>query len=152
MSIAHCSDMALRAMQAALLLLLFTPASGVLAGEISTVVSGKSFHIGSDRDWNENNFGLGVEYQRATQSRLKYELLANAFRDSQDDISYMAGGGLHRNVFSSRRLDGLYVDIGVNAFLMTRQTFNDGRPFPGVLPSLTLIVAQMAVARRWCRR
>jgi len=64
--------------------------------------------------------------------------MANGFRDSNEEMSYMAGGGLHRNLFETDRLRGFYVDAGLNAFLMTRKDVNDNRPFPGILPSLTV--------------
>ncbi len=50
----------------------------------------------------------------------------------------MAGAGLHRTLFATDRLNGLYLDAGINAFLMTRKDVNDNRPFPGALPSLSL--------------
>jgi len=108
------------------------------AGEFSAVFNGKSFHIGADQDWNEDNYGLGLEYEFSSTSRWKKKLIANGFRDSNDKMSYMAGGGLHRNLFATDRLRGFYVDAGINAFLMTRQDVNDNAPFPGVLPSLTV--------------
>ena len=108
------------------------------AGEFSAIINGKSYHIGASQDWNEANYGLGVEYEFASQSRWKSRLMANGFRDSSDEMSYMAGGGLHRNLYASDRLNGLYVDAGVNAFLMTRKDLDNGKPFPGVLPSLTI--------------
>ena len=119
-------------------MVLLAPATGVMAGDLSAVINGKSFHVGSDKDWNENNVGLGVEYQFATKSRWKTLLIAGGFRDSEENLSYMAGAGVHRNIYSSHRLDGLYVDIGLNVFLMTREYVNDGRPFPGALPSLSV--------------
>ena len=64
--------------------------------------------------------------------------MANSFRDSNDGMSYMAGGGLHRRLFETERLAGFYVYAGLNAFLMTREDVNDNKPFPGVLPSLTV--------------
>ena len=64
--------------------------------------------------------------------------MANGFRDSNEDMSYMVGAGLHRNLYETERLNGFYVDAGLNAFLMTRRDVNDNRPFPGVLPSITL--------------
>ena len=48
--------------------------TGVSAGEISAVLNGKSYHVGSTEDWNENNYGLGFEYQFATTSRWKKRL------------------------------------------------------------------------------
>ncbi len=126
------------ALRTLLTLFLLLPVSGAFAGDLSMVINGKSYHVGSRKDWNENNYGLGFEYQLDTQTRWKPVTMANAFRDSRQNMSYMAGGGLHRNLLSSRRFDGLYVDVGLNVFLMTRKFVNDGKPFPGALPSLTV--------------
>lgn len=108
------------------------------AGEWSAVINGKAFHLGSQRDWNEENYGLGLEYQLQSNTPWKFVFMGNGFRDSEKNMSYMAGGGLHRTIFSSRHLNGLYVDVGLNAFMMTRQDVNNGRPFPGALPSMTV--------------
>ncbi len=118
------------------LLTVLAPAS--MAGEWSAILNGRSIHIGAAEDWNENNLGLGVEYQFASESRWKTILMANGFRDSNKSMSYMAGAGLHRTLFDTPRLGDFYVDIGINAFVMTREDVNDNRPFPGVLPSLTI--------------
>ena len=118
--------------------LLLLPATPVLAGEVSAVINGKSFHVGATEDWNEDNFGLGVEYQFASESRWKTLLFANGFSDSSENMSYMLGAGLHRNLFASDRLRGFYIDAGINAFFMTREDINNNRPFPGALPSLTI--------------
>lgn len=126
------------AIRTVLTLMLLPSAHTVVAGELSTVINGKSYHIGSDQDWNEENYGLGLEYQFDTESRWKSLLMANGFRDSEKNMSYMAGGGLHRNLYSSERGGGLYLDLGLNVFLMTREDVNDGRPFPGALPSMTV--------------
>lgn len=109
-----------------------------MAGELNAVLNGRSIHIGATEEWNENNLGLGVEYQFATESRWKTSVMANGFRDSNDSMSYMAGAGLHYTLFDTHRLSDFYVDVSVNAFLMTRKDVNDNRPFPGVLPSLTI--------------
>jgi hypothetical protein len=108
------------------------------AGEFSTVINGKSYHLNASEDWNGDNYGLGLEYEFATETRWKKRLMANGFRDSNDQMSYMAGGGLHRNLYSGDHLKGLYVDAGINAFLMTRKDINDNRPFPAALPSVTV--------------
>ncbi len=117
---------------------LVLPAGTSFAGDLSAVFSGKSYHLGSEKDWNENNYGFGVEFEFATASRWKPVLMANGFRDSVDNMSYMAGAGLHRSLYVTRRLGGLYVDVGLNAFVMTRDNVNDGRPFPGALPSVSI--------------
>ena len=122
-----------------LLVTLLTVAwSAAHAGEYSAIVNGRSFHIGASQDWNENNLGLGIEYEFATETRWKKRLMANGFRDSDENMSYMIGAGLHRNLYQTERLRGFYVDTGLNVFLMTREDVNDNRPFPGVLPSLTV--------------
>jgi len=121
-----------------LLVLLAFPLSPALAGDLSTVFNGKSYHIGATQDWNENNYGLGLEYTFKRDSRWKPQLMANGFRDSNEDMSYMVGGGLHRNLYITDRLNGFYVDAGINAFIMTRTDVNNNKPFPGALPSLTV--------------
>lgn len=113
----------------------FSPA---VAGSLSAILNGKSFHLGASQDWNEDNYGLGIEYEFASQSRWKSRLMANGFRDSTEEMSYMAGAGLHRNLYSTNRWSGFYLDAGINAFLMTRQDVNDNKPFPGALPSITV--------------
>lgn len=107
-------------------------------GELSAVINGKSFHLNASEDWNENNLGFGIEYQFASQSRWKTIVMANGFRDSSDNTSFMAGAGLHRNLYATDRFQGLYVDAGINAFVMTRKDVDENRPFPGALPSLTI--------------
>ncbi len=119
-------------------LVVVVPTSPASADKLSVVVNGISYHVDSSYDWNENNYGLGIEYQLSSQSRWKTITMANGFRDSNDEMSYMAGVGLHRRFVESERLAGFYLDVGLNAFLMTRRDVNDNRPFPGILPSLTV--------------
>ena len=121
-----------------LLILLALPLSPALAGDLSTVFNGKSYHVGASQDWNENNYGLGLEYTFERQSRWKPRVMANGFRDSNEDMSYMLGGGLHRNLYTTDRMNGFYFDAGIDAFVMTRTDVNDNKPFPGALPSLTV--------------
>lgn len=119
-------------------LLIVAPFSTAMAGNFNAVLNGRSIHIDATQDWNEDNVGLGVEYQFATESRWKKQVMVNGYRDSNEDMSYMAGAGLHRNLFATDRLNGFYVDAGINAFLMTRRDVNDNRPFPGAVPSLSI--------------
>ena len=121
-----------------LMLVVVAPTSSAIADKLSAIVNGRSYHVDSSYDWNENNVGLGVEYQFPSRSRWKTVTMVNGFRDSNDEMSYMAGAGLHRRLLESERLAGLYFDVGLNAFLMTRKDVNDNRPFPGILPSLTV--------------
>ena len=107
------------------------------AGQLSAIVNGKSFHVGALQDWNENNYGFGLEYEFSSESQWKWKVMANGFVDSLDNLSYMVGGGLHRRILENARFQGVYFDIGLNAFLMVRDDVNDDRPFPGALPSIS---------------
>ncbi len=118
-----------------LVLALAQPAA---AGTLNAIINGKSYHVDASRDWNESNYGLGLEYQFDSTSRWRASAMANGFRDSNDHMSYMAGGSLHRRLFDSPRAGGLYLDVGLTAFVMTRDDVNGNRPFPGLLPSLSL--------------
>ena len=117
-------------------LLFAVPSSPAFAGTLSAVVNGKSYHLNSSYDWNENNYGFGLEHQFEQKSPWRTIAMANGFRDSTDNMSYMAGAGLHRRIFETHKLAGFYVYAGLNAFFMTRQDVNDGKPFPGILPSI----------------
>ena len=118
-------------------LLTALPMSSAMAGKLSAVINGKSYHVNSTYKWNEDNYGLGAEYEFASKSRWKKTAMANGFRDSNNTMSYMAGAGLHRRLFETDRLSGFYIDAGINAFVMTREDVNNNKPFPGVLPSLS---------------
>lgn len=126
------------ALSTLIVLLIALPLSSAMAGELHGIINGKSFHVGATEDWNENNYGLGLEYQFDTQSRWKTQLMANALVDSNEDMSYMVGGGVHRNLIATDRLHGFYLDAGINVFLMTRTDVNDNQPFPGALPSIAV--------------
>lgn len=129
------SPIALFTVGALLAVLSVTPPA--IAGELSTIINGKSYHINSTYDWNEDNYGIGAEYVFSTESRWKKSVVANGFRDSNKDMSYMAGAGLHRRLIESDRLAGFYVDAGLTAFVMTRKDVDNNRPFPGILPTLS---------------
>ncbi len=117
---------------------LFLTVAPTVAGELSAIVNGKSYHVNSSHDWNEDNYGVGLEYRFASRSRWYFTAMANGFRDSNSEMSYMAGGGLHRRLFEWQRYGRVYMDVGLNAFLMTRHDVNDNRPFPGMLPSISV--------------
>ena len=116
------------------LILVSSPAR---AGKSHAIVNGKSYHFNSSYQWNENNYGFGLEHEFEQTSAWKKVVMANGFRDSTDNMSYMAGAGLHRRLYETDKLAGFYVYAGLNAFLMTREdTGNDA--FPGILPSVSV--------------
>lgn len=121
-----------------LLLLTVTIPTEALAEGASAVLNGRSIHFDSSYDWNENNTGVGFEYDLSSGSAWRTTMMASAFRDSTDKMSYMAGAGVHRRLYESDHLSGFYVDAGINAFLMVRDDVGRSRPFPGLLPSFTV--------------
>ncbi len=112
--------------------------SAANAGTFNAVINGKSYHFNSTHDWNENNLGLGIEHEFASQSKWRTTVMANGFRDSTDNMSYMVGAGLHRRLFETEKLSGFYISAGLNAFIMTRDDVDDSKPFPGILPSVSI--------------
>ena len=120
---------------ATLLSLLSSPA---FAGKFSAVVNGKSYHLNSSYQWNENNYGFGVEHEFTQKSAWRKIAMANGFRDSTNNMSYMAGAGLHRRIYETDELAGFYIYAGLNAFVMTREDVNGNKPFPGILPSVSI--------------
>src|SRR5690625_3153823 len=129
----------------AVLLAFFGVASPAFAQDWSLVVNGKAIHVNSSKDWNEQNWGLGLEREFDTQSRWVKVALVNGFKDSQNEMSYMAGGGIKRRFQLDALSEDLFVDIGVIGFLMTRQDVNDNRPFPGLLPAVTVGTKRLAL-------
>ena len=119
-------------------LLVALSSSPAFAGKTSAVVNGKSYHIDSSYDWNENNYGFGVEHAFTQKSAWKKVVMANGFRDSTYNMSYMAGAGLHHRIYETDRFAGFYVYAGLSAFVMTRDDVNNGEPFPGILPSISI--------------
>lgn len=109
------------------------------------VINGKAIHVDSSYDWNERNWGLGFEREFDSQTRWVKVALGSGFLDSMNVMSYMGGGGLKRRFHFPGHANGLYVDLGAVGFLMSRKDINDYRPFPGVLPTVTIGSRHVAV-------
>ena len=118
--------------------LLSLSSAPAFAGKFSAVVNGKSYHFNSSYQWNENNYGFGVEHEFTQKSAWRKVAMANGFRDSTNNMSYMAGAGLHRRIYETDELAGFYIYAGLNAFVMTREDVNGNKPFPGILPSISI--------------
>ena len=113
-------------------------------GAWDVVFNGRAVHMNAAKDWNEDNWGLGVEREFVSDTSPWVKVaLANGFQDSMGDPSYMAGGGIKRRFRPGA--DDFYVDVGGIAFLMTRERVNGNRPFPGVLPAATFGFKRVAV-------
>jgi hypothetical protein len=107
------------------------------------VLNGRAVHINAAENWNEENWGIGIEREFSSTGPWIKVALANAFDDSMGNPSYMAGGGLKRRFHI--RSDDFYVDVGAVAFFMTRDGVNGNDPFPGVLPAATFGFKRVAL-------
>lgn len=107
------------------------------------VLNGRSVHMNAGERWNEDNWGLGIEREFKSTGPWVKVALANGFKDSLGNPSYMAGGGLKRRFYV--RSDDFYVDLGGIAFMMTRDGVNGDAPFPGVLPAATVGFKRVAL-------
>ena len=112
-------------------------------GAWDLVLNGRAVHVNAARDWNEDNWGLGFEREFASDTPWIKLALANGFKDSMGNPSYMAGGGIKRRFWV--RSDDLYVDLGGVAFMMKRENVHQNQPFPGVLPAATIGFKRVAV-------
>ncbi len=112
-------------------------------GDWDVVLNGRSVHVDAAHNWNEENWGLGVEREFNSDGRWVKVALANGFKDSAEHPSYMAGGGMKRRfrMFSNQA----YFDVGLIGFVMTREDVRHNQPFPGVLPAMTFGVRRVAV-------
>lgn len=107
------------------------------------VLNGRSVHMNAGHEWNEDNWGLGIEREFTSTGPWVKVALANGFKDSAGNPSYMAGGGLKRRFYLHS--DDFYVDLGGVAFLMTRDGVNGDAPFPGILPAATVGFKRVAL-------
>jgi hypothetical protein len=112
-------------------------------GDWDVVLNGRSIHVGAKKKWNEDNWGIGVEREFNSSGRWVTVALANGFKDSLDEPSYMAGGSIKRRFRMSS--DDWYFDVGVVCFIMTRADVDQHRPFPGALPAVTFGAKRVAV-------
>lgn len=115
------------------------------AGQWDIVLNGKSVHVGAEKAWNESNWGLGFEHEFNPEARWVKVALGNGFRDSDDQLSYMAGGGLKRRFRLPVGERRVHVDLGAVAFVMTRHDVDNNEPFPGLLPAFSVGTRQFSV-------
>lgn len=115
------------------------------AGQWDIVLNGRSIHVDADKDWNESNYGLGIEHEFNPEARWVKVALGNGFRDSDNEMSYMGGGGIKRRFRLPVGQGRVHVDIGAIGFLMSRHDVNNNEPFPGVLPAFSVGTRRFSV-------
>jgi hypothetical protein len=122
----------------------FAATQPVLAqSDWGVVLNGRAVHVNAEKHWNEDNWGLGFEKEFNSSGHWVTAAVANGFKDSMYNPSYMAGASIKRRfrMLSNR----LYFDAGLVAFYMTRHDVRHNEPFPGALPAITFGSRRLAV-------
>jgi len=103
------------------------------ANELHLVLNGKAVHF-DNKDWNEENWGLGFEYHFEQKNSWIPFVAASAFLDSNEDVSKYLGGGAKKRYIINKKL---HFDLGLLGFVMTRKDHHDNRPFVAALPFIS---------------
>ena len=115
----------------------------VAEGDWGVVINGRSIHLNAEKHWNQENWGLGFEKELNSSARWVATAVANGFKDSMDNPSYMAGMSIKRRFRMPS--NHVYFDAGLVGFMMTRHDVRHNEPFPGALPTLTFGARRFAV-------
>jgi hypothetical protein len=115
-----------------------------MADTLNLIINGKAIHE-KDRNYNEENWGLGFEYNFEEKDKWINFINAGYFKDSLKNNSNYLGGGTKRRFLLSDDEDGWHFDLGVTAFIMTRKNFKNGNPFFGVLPYASIGTDRFAI-------
>ncbi len=116
------------------LLILACTLGKAAADDLQVIISGKAIHLGGPSDLNEDNFGLGLQYDFDTTSRWIPVINLATLRDSNDNLSTYIGAGTKRRFRLSPAPNPLNFDAGIIGLVMTRKGYNDGDPFFGAIP------------------
>ena len=109
-----------------------------LASEIHLIINGMAYHFERDKGYNENNYGVGFEYDFDRRGNWIPLVTGSTFKDSNEQTSNYLGGGAKYRFQLGKDKTGLHIDAGLVAFLMTRKDRNDNDPFPGALPFVSI--------------
>lgn len=125
----------MRAMFLSLVLMLI--AGYAQADELQLILNGKAYHM-TNRNYNEKNYGLGLEYDFTPKNHWVTFINGSFFKDSFRDTSRYIGIGKRRRFLLQGDPEGWHFDAGYIVFLMTRRDMYNNRPFPGILPAFSL--------------
>ena len=123
--------------RAVIMLFVLVAMQQVYADDLYLVLNGKSYHL-EDRNFNEKNIGLGMEWDISRGGNWIPFVAASEFKDSHSNPSRYLGGGVKYRYHFDADPDGWYSDLGMIAFLMTRHDWKNNNPFFGALPFATL--------------
>lgn len=120
---------------------IFTFSQQIFADSLNLVVNGKAFHQ-QKKNFNEENWGLGFEYNFEEDKKWIAFINGGFFKDSNSNRSNYLGGGMKRRFLLT---GDWHIDGGLTAFVMTRKGFKNNDPFLGALPYISVGTKKIAV-------
>lgn len=127
-----------------IIICLFALSHQIFADSLNLIINGKAFHE-EKKNYNENNWGLGIEYNFREKKKWISFINGGYFKDSNSNTSQYFGGGVKRRFSLTANMDGWYIDAGVTAFIMKRKYYKSNDPFLAALPFLSLGKGKFAV-------
>lgn len=128
----------------ALLLFTFFISQQLLADSLHIIINGKAVHE-NKKNFNEENWGLGFEYDFEEKEKWINFITGSFFKDSLSNTSKYIGGGSKRRFMLEDDKDGWHIDAGLVAFVMTRKDYKNNQPFFGVLPFVSVGTSRFAI-------
>ena len=116
----------------------------IIADVLHLVINGKSIHE-NKRNYNEENWGLGFEYDFAEDKKWINFFNGGFLKDSFSNTSKYLGGGSKRRFILGSDQDGWHIDAGLTAFIMTRKDHKNNQPFIGALPFVSVGTRQFSI-------
>ena len=127
-----------------ILLICFSFSQQALADSLNLIINGKAIHQ-DKKNYNEENWGLGFEYNFEEKKEWIKFINGGFFKDSLSNTSKYLGGGIKRRFMFSKNQDGFHVDLGMTAFMMTRKDYKNEEPFFGALPYVSMGTDKVAI-------
>ena len=123
---------------------IFSFSQQIVADSLNLIINGKAFHQ-ENKNYNEDNWGLGLEYNFEENKKWINFVNGGFFKDSNSNTSKYLGGGTKRRFLLTDNIDGWHVDAGLTAFLMTRKEYKNNQPFFGALPFVSVGTDKFAI-------
>ena len=134
--------------RAFLIIISFSLSPQIMADSVNLIINGKSIHE-NKKNYNEENWGLGFEYNFAEDKKWINFINGGYFKDSLSNTSKYLGGGSKRRFLLGTDKNGWHIDAGLTAFMMTRKDYKNNKPFFGALPFVSLGTNQFAINATW---
>ena len=130
--------------RALLIIISFSLSSQIMADSVNLIINVKAMHE-QNKNYNEENWGLGFEYNFEEKDNWINFINGGFFKDSLSNNSNYIGGGSKRRFYLGSDKDGWHIDAGITAFMMTRKNFKNGQPFFGALPYASIGTNRFAI-------